>query len=177
MAAPAYDTADMTPAGLVFTTVVSDEAHVRVRPVSAFPSASTMLIDGDCSAPGSSRTLSKANETRETGTGITAIAAEPVFPSLDAEMVTVDGLPPRFIPAATTPVALTVAMVLSEDAHEISRPVSALPLLSSVAADRVVVAPLATVIAVGETETDATAAGSVGLEQERSAQAMAGINR
>jgi hypothetical protein len=136
-----------------------------------------MLREGELIVFGSKRTLSTANETRDTGTGVTETVPEPVLPSLEAEMVTVTGLPPRFMPAVTPPVAVTAAAATSDDVHETNRPVNTCPLPSKVVATSVVIAPLAIVIAVGETETDATAAGSVGLEQERRAQAIAGINR
>lgn len=85
----------------------------------------------------------------------TVTVAVPDFPSLVAVMLAVPAATP-----VTTPDVVTVAMCVSDDDHATTRPESALPFASSVAAVNVADAPIATWELAGVTTTVATGAGA-----------------
>src|SRR5256712_3185176 len=87
--------------------------------------------------------------------GVTVTAAVPVLPSLVAVIVTG---PPGTTPV-TSPLAFTLAIVLSLDCHVITRPVNGLPFASLGVAVSCAVPPAATLAVAGVTVTDATGAG------------------
>src|SRR5690348_16834887 len=89
---------------------------------------------------------------------VTVIVAVPLCPSLVAVMVAV----PAPI-AVTTPDVVTVATAPLLVDHVMARPVSVLPLASSVAAESVTVPPTDSDLLPGVTTTDATGVGAGGV--------------
>src|SRR5690349_5672669 len=83
---------------------------------------------------------------------VTVTAAEPLWPSLVAVIVTG---PPALTPV-TSPLALTLAVVLSLDCHVITRPDNGLPFASLSVAVSCCVWPAWILAEVGLTVTDAT---------------------
>jgi hypothetical protein len=98
---------------------------------------------------------------------LTVIELVPVFPSLEAVMVT----GPPALTAVTRPFASTVAAALFDD-HVMRRPVSTLPPASLVTADSCCVLPTTTVADGGLTVTLATAGGGTGLTVIRGVLAL-----
>src|SRR5437870_6922135 len=85
----------------------------------------------------------------------TVTAAVPLWPSLVAVIVTG---PPALTPV-TSPLALTLAVVLSLDCQVITRPDNGLPFASLGVAVSCTVPPVATLVVAGVTVTDATGTG------------------
>jgi len=84
-------------------------------------------------------TVGGVTVTVATGTGMTFIVAEPVFPSTVAVIVAVP-----IATAVTTPVCDTVAMPVLSEFHERGRPVRTFPLTSFNVATSVTVCPITT---------------------------------
>jgi hypothetical protein len=152
------------PLELTVSTAVLLEIHVTVRAVSRPPLASLVVAVNCCVPPTIMGVTGAETVTAATGAGVTVIVAFPLFPSLVALILAVPSAT-----AVTTPWASTVATAVLFEAQVIVRPVSVLPLASSVVAVACEV-PTA-VIDVGEraTVTVATGAGftmivGVGLE-------------
>jgi hypothetical protein len=93
--------------------------------------------------------------TEATGTGVTVIEEDPVFPSLVAFIVA----EPTAC-AVTSPFASTDAIVGSVDNQDTPRPVSVAPLASFVVAVSCCVEPMVTLAEGGFTDTVATGTGA-----------------
>src|SRR6267378_4664679 len=93
--------------------------------------------------------------TEATGTAVTVTLAEPLCPSLVAVIVTG---PPAAAPV-TSPVPLTLAIVVLLDCQVITRPANGLPFASFGVAVSWTVAPTATLAEAGVTVTEATGTG------------------
>jgi len=111
--------------------------------------------------------LDDAGDTDTDATAIWAgavivIAAEAVCPSLEAVTDTLPAATP-----VTSPELKTVAIPVLLEPHPIARPVSTLPLASSVTADSCTDAPVCRPALVGETDTDATGIGAGALTVRR----------
>jgi hypothetical protein len=87
----------------------------------------------------------------------TVITAEPVIPS---DVAVITPLPPAT--AATTPAAVTVAVLMLLDAHVTVRPASTLPDASVATADNCVVAPADVSVTVGGVTTIVATGGGLG---------------
>jgi hypothetical protein len=147
-------TAVTSPLALTVALVASDVAHVTARPESVLPLASSVVAVSCCVLPTPRVAAAGVTVTLATGGGDTVMVEVPVFVSLVAVIV---ALP--VATAVTSPLALTVALVASDVAHVTTRPVSVLPLASSVVAVSCCVAKMASVAVVGATVTLATGIG------------------
>src|SRR2546421_3890536 len=142
-----------SPVPVTVATGVLLLAHVTERPVRMLPLASRRVALSCTVCPAG--TLADAGLTvpDATGTPLTVMLAVPLWPSL----VAVRLAPPAATPV-TSPLLLTVAIVLSLDDQLIARPVKGLPLASRGVAVSCTVCPIATVPELGVTVTAATGA-------------------
>jgi len=120
--------------------------------VRTLPCASFVVAVSGVVCPRYTFAVAGATVTVATGTGVTVIAAVPLWPSLVAVIVTG---PPAATPV-TTPVALTVATAGLELVQVTVRPVSTFPPASRVVAVRGSVLPAWTEPVAGATVTLAT---------------------
>src|SRR5207302_1390380 len=137
----------------VITVGVLD-VHATGRPVKGLPLASlsvtfSWMVPWSGSVAGAGLTTTVA-----TGTSVTVAAAVPAFPSLVAVIVAVPAATPF-----TSPLLLTVAILVLLLAHVTVRPVSAVPAESFGVAVSCAVAPTDTLGAAGATATEATGIG------------------
>jgi hypothetical protein len=147
-------TALTTPCAETVATNVLLELHDTARPVSTAPFASS-VIAAACAVPTAVMEFGvRVTVTEATGTGITVMEEDPVFPSLVALIV---AEPTTW--AVTSPFRSTVAIVLSVDDQVTARPVSVLPLTSFVVAVSCCMAPTITLGMAGFTVTVATGTG------------------
>jgi hypothetical protein len=141
------------------------ELQVTTRPVSTLLLASRVTADSCTDAPTWRLAVAGDTDTDATGTGagaLTAIAAEPVCPSLDA---VIDTLPAAA--AVTSPEPETVAIPVFPEVQLITRPVSTLLLASRVTADSCADAPTCRLALAGDTDTDVTGIGTGALTLRR----------
>src|SRR2546426_881420 len=122
MVAEPVATAVTTPLGLTVATAGASLAHVTERPVSVSPLAPLSVAVNCGVAPTGRLSLAGATVTEATGTGVTVIAAVPLWSSLVAVIVA-----EPVATAVTTPLALTVATAGALLAHATGRPVSVSP--------------------------------------------------
>src|SRR6266446_1416863 len=137
------------------------DAHATARPVSVVPLASlsvtfSWMVPWSGSVAGVGLTT-----TVVTGTSVSVTAALPAFPSLVAVLVAVPAATPF-----TSPLLLTVAILVLLLAHVTVRPVSALPPESFGVAMSCTVCPTWGLAVAGETATEATGAGAGGVQGE-----------
>ena len=126
--------------------------HSTVRPESSWPAASR-VVAVSCTVPASAMLAVGGDTlTDATGGGSTVTVATADFPPALAAMRTEPGATP-----VTTPSPETVAMPGSSVFQNTCGPESGFPSAPSTVTVRVVVAPIATVSALGEMSTDATA--------------------
>src|SRR5689334_24095499 len=125
------------------------------RPVSGLPFAS-LGVAVSCTVPVIA-TFAELGDTvtEATGASVTLTVAVPLLPSLVAVIVTG---PPAPTPV-TSPLELTLAIVLSLDCQVITRPVNGLPFASLGVAVSCTVPPVATLAVAGVTVTDDTGTG------------------
>src|SRR2546426_637089 len=95
-------------------------AHVTVRPVSTLPLASLVVAINFTVCPTCTVAVAGDTVTEATGTGLTVMAAVPLWPSLVAVMMTG---PPTATPV-TRPLPFTVARAGELLAHATGRSVS-----------------------------------------------------
>jgi hypothetical protein len=122
-------TALTTPCAETVATNVLLELHVTARPVNTPPLASSVVAAAWDVPTAVIEFGVRDTVTDATGTGITVIEEDPVFPSLVALIV---AEPSAWV--VTSPFRSTVAIVLSVEDHVTCRPVSVVPLASFVAA-------------------------------------------
>src|SRR5207247_1170946 len=128
--------------------------HTIVRPESGLPFASFGVAVSCTAWPVCTLAEAGLTATEATGTLVTVIAAEPLYPSLAAVIVAAPGLTP-----VTIPLADTVATPLLPLDQVTVRPVSGLPLASFGVAASCTVCPTDTLADAGLMLTDATGAG------------------
>src|SRR5438132_271490 len=128
-------------------------AHVTERPVRMLPLASRRVAVSCCVCPAGPLAEAGLTVADATGTPLTVMLAVPLWPSLVAVMVTDPAVTP-----VTSPLLLTVAIVLSLDDQLIARPVKGLPLASRGVAVSCTVPVIAMFAALGDTVTAATGA-------------------
>jgi hypothetical protein len=138
----------------VFDTVATAELlddHVTVRPVSVAPLASVSVAVSCCVCVAEIFEDGGATATLATGSGVTVTVAMPLFPPVDAVIVTV---PLSFAPVAETrPVFETVATLGLLDVQVTVRPASTVPPPSLTVAVSCCVCVALIVDEVGATET------------------------
>src|SRR6266576_894180 len=144
-----------SPLLLTVATVVLFEAHVTVRPVKTLPFASLRVAVSCTVWPAGTLAEGGVTVTEATGAPATVMLAVPLWPSLVAVMVTDPAVTP-----VTSPLPLTVAIVLSLDCQLMARPVNGLPFASRGVAVSCTVCPCSTLTEAGVTVTAAT--GTVG---------------
>src|SRR6266550_4426120 len=144
-----------SPLLLTVATVVLFEAHVTVRPVKTLPFASLRVAVSCTVWPAGTLAEGGVTVTEATGAPATVMLAVPLWPSLVAVMVTDPAVTP-----VTSPLPLTVAMLLLLDDQLMARPVNGLPLASRGVAVSCTVCPCSTLTEAGVTVTAAT--GTVG---------------
>src|SRR5689334_9130734 len=142
-----------SPLELTLATEVLFDDHVTTRPVRMFPLASLSVAVSCTVWPACTLAEAGVTVTVATGAPATVMLAVPLFPSLVAVMVTVPAATP-----VTSPLLLTVAIVLSLDDQLIARPVNGLPLASLGVAVSCTVPVIATFAELGDTVTEATGA-------------------
>src|SRR3989440_8426334 len=106
-------------------------AHVTVRPVRMVPLASRRVALSCTVWPAGTLADAGLTVTDATGTPLTVMLAVPLWPSLVAVMVTDPAVTP-----ATSPLPLTVAMLLLLDDQLMARPVNGVPFASRRVAGR-----------------------------------------
>src|SRR6266480_2356271 len=129
------------------------DCQVTTRPVNGVPFASLGVAVSCTVLPTATPAVAGATVTDATGTGVTVMAAVPLWPSLVAVMVTDPAVTP-----VTSPLPLTVAMLLLLDDQLMARPVNGLPLASRGVAVSCTVPVIAMFAALGDTVTEATGA-------------------
>src|SRR6266576_1639239 len=142
-----------SPLLLTVATVVLFEAHVTVRPVKTLPFASLRVAVSCTVWPAGTLAEGGVTVTEATGAPATVMLAVPLWPSLVAVMVTDPAVTP-----VTSPLPLTVAMLLLLDDQLMARPVNGLPLASRGVAVSCTVPVIAMFAALGDTVTAATGA-------------------
>src|SRR5947209_14107317 len=141
-----------SPVALTVATAWLALAHVMVRPESGLPLASRGVAVSCTAPPVWSVCDAGDTVTVATGTGVTVMLAVPLLPSLVAVIVA----EPAALPV-TSPLALTVAIVVLLLAHVTTRPDSGVPLPSFGVATSCTVPLTGTLAVAGATSTDATA--------------------
>src|SRR5205807_1299263 len=129
------------------------DCQVTTRPVNGLPFASLGVAVSCTVLPTATPAVAGVTVTDATGTGVTVMAAVPLWPSLVAVIVA----EPATLPV-TSPVPVTVATDVLLLAHVTERPVRMLPLASRRVALSCTVWPVATVPELGVTVTAATGA-------------------
>src|SRR5438132_1181814 len=142
-----------SPLLLTVATVVLFEAHVTVRPVKTLPFASLRVAVSCTVWPAGTLAEGGVTVTEATGAPATVRLAVPLWPSLVAVMVTDPAVTP-----VTSPLPLTVAMLLLLDDQLMARPVNGLPLASRGVAVSCTVPVIGMFAALGDTVTEATGA-------------------
>src|SRR5437016_5514215 len=127
------------------------DCQVTTRPVNGLPFASLGVAVSCTVLPTATPAVAGVTVTDATGTGVTVMAAVPLWPSLVAVIV---AEPATF--AVTSPVPVTVATGVLVLAHVTERPVRMLPLASRRVAVSCCVCPAGTLADAGLTVTDAT---------------------
>src|SRR5437899_6847130 len=127
------------------------DCQVTTRPVNGCPLASLGVAVSCTVLPTATPAVAGVTVTDATGTGVTVMAAVPLWPSLVAVIV---AEPATF--AVTSPVPVTVATGVLVLAHVTVRPVRMLPLASRRVALSCTVWPAGTLADAGLTVTDAT---------------------
>src|SRR5438309_873382 len=143
-----------SPLGEPVATVGVLDVHATGRPVNGLPLASlsvtfSWMVPWSGSVAGAGLTTTVA-----TGTSVTVAAAVPAFPSLVAVIVAVPAATPF-----TSPLLLTVAILVLLLAHVTVRPVSAVPAESFGVALSCAVCPTVRLAVAGATATEATGTG------------------
>src|SRR6266576_638182 len=162
VAVPPSATSVTSPVGDTVITVGVLDVHATGRPVKGLPLASLSVtfswrVPWSGSVAGAGLTTTVA-----TGTSVTVAAAVPAFPSLVAVIVAVPAATPF-----TSPLLLTVAILVLLLAHVTVRPVSAVPPESFGVAVSCAVAPTDTLGAAGLTVTEATGAAAGDVQAPR----------
>ena len=142
------------PAVETVATEVLLEPQVTTRSVTTVPFASFTVIVGVEVPPTNSGILAGARVTLPTGTGVTVMVADPLFPSLVAVIVVVPTAT-----AVTTPDDDTVAVAGVLELHATGRSVTTVPFSSLTDTVKLVVSPVATLAVGGETVTVPTGTG------------------
>src|SRR5881392_3343213 len=127
------------------------DCQVTTRPVNGLPFASLGVAVSCTVLPTSTPAVAGVTVTDATGTGVTVMAAVPLWPSLVAVIV---AEPATF--AVTSPVPVTVATGVLLLDHATGRPVSTVPFASFRVAVSCCVCPTGTLADAGLTVTDAT---------------------
>jgi hypothetical protein len=140
-----------TPDGDTVAIAVLLDAHVMARPVSAFPLASSVAAVSVVVCPTTTAAVEGVTFTDATGAAVTVTVAVPLFPSLDAVIVTDPTLSPL-----TRPVLDTTATDSSLEVQPTSLPCSSAPDASFTLAESCTAPPTATLAVDGETTTDPT---------------------
>jgi hypothetical protein len=154
LAVPA-ESAVTNPPWLTVATSGAELDQTMLRPVRTFPLASVSLAVACAVCPTRIDPALNVTATAATGGGETVNPIDPVFPSLDAAIVTV----PAAI-ALTRPVVETVAIAVFDDVQPTVRPVSTLPDASFSVITTCIVAPTASVVELAESDTVSTGAGA-----------------
>ena len=154
VAVPPSATSVTSPVGDTVITVGVLDVHATGRPVKGLPLASlsvtfSWMVPWSGSVAGAGLTTTVA-----TGTSVTVAAAVPAFPSLVAVIVAVPAATPF-----TSPLLLTVAILVLLLAHVTVRPVSAVPAESFGVAVSCAVCPTVRLAVAGATATEATGIG------------------
>src|SRR2546428_10994194 len=142
-----------SPVPVTVATGVLLLAHVTERPVRMLPLASRRVALSCTVWPAGTLADAGLTVTDATGTPLTVMLAVPLWPSLVAVIVAAPATTP-----VTSPLLLTVAIVLSLDDQPIARPVKGVPLASRGVAVSCDLCPIATVAQLGVTVTAATGA-------------------
>src|SRR5205809_191774 len=129
------------------------DCQVTTRPVNGLPFASLGVAVSCTVLPTATPAVAGVTVTDATGTGVTVMAAVPHSPCLRAVMTAAPAVTP-----VTSPLPLTVAMLLLLDGQLIARPVKGLPLASRGVAVSCTVPVIAMFAALGDTVTAATGA-------------------
>jgi len=132
-------------------TVLFDDDHTIVRPLSSLPPASRVIADACVVAPITTAVAPSDTVTDATGAGTIVTFADALCPSLVAVIAATPALTP-----VTTPVLDTDATVGLELDHVITRPLNMLLAASRSVAVACVVAPTTTAVAASDTLTVAT---------------------
>src|SRR5881396_555345 len=127
------------------------DCQVTTRPVNGVPFASLGVAVSCTVLPTATPAVGGVTVTDATGTGVTVMAAVPLWPSLVAVIV---AEPATF--AVTSPVPVTVATGVLLLDHATGRPVSTVPFASFRVAVSCCVCPTGTLADAGLTVTDAT---------------------
>src|SRR5216117_487972 len=127
------------------------DCQVTTRPVNGVPFASLGVAVSCTVLPTATPAVAGVTVTDATGTGVTVMAAVPLWPSLVAVIV---AEPATF--AVTSPVPVTVATGVLLLDHATGRPVSTVPFASFRVAVSCCVCPTGTLADAGLTVTDAT---------------------
>jgi hypothetical protein len=135
----------------IVATVVDEDAHAIVRPVSTVLSAARTTALSWSVAPASTEGLAGSIVTDATGGGVTVTVVEPERPSIVAVICALPVARP-----VTSPVFETSAMVVVLDDQTAVLPEIDCPLSSSATAWSCTVAPTATLGVSGDTRTDET---------------------
>src|SRR6266550_4179727 len=154
VAVPPSATSVTSPVGDTIITVGVLDVHATGRPVKGLPLASLSVtfswrVPWSGSVAGAGLTTTVA-----TGTSVTVAAAVPAFPSLVAVIVAGPAATPF-----TSPLLLTVAILVLLLAHVTVRPVSAVPAESFGVAVSCAVCPTVRLAVAGATATEATGIG------------------
>jgi hypothetical protein len=147
-------TALTTPCAETVATNVLLELHDTARPVSTAPFTSSVTAAAWAVPTAVIEFGVRDTVIDSTGTAITVMVVDPVFPSLVA-LVVADPI----ARAVTSPFTSTDAIALSVDDQVTPRPVSVLPVTSLVVAVSCCVAPTITLGLAGLTLTVATGTG------------------
>src|SRR6266550_698112 len=129
------------------------DCQVTTRPVNGLPFASLGVAVSCTVLPTATPAVAGVTVTDATGTGVTVMAAVPLWPSLVAVIV---AEPATLV--VTSPLLLTVATVVLFEAHVTVRPVKTLPFASLRVAVSCTVPVIAMFAALGDTVTAATGA-------------------
>src|SRR5256886_3038970 len=161
VAVPPSATSVTSPVGDTVITVGVLDVHATGRPVKGLPLASlsvtfSWMVPWSGSIAGAGLTTTDA-----TGTSVTVTAALPAFPSLVAVIVAVPAATPF-----TSPLLLTVAILVLPLVHVTVRPVNAAPAESFGVALSCAVCPTWGLAVAGETATEATGARAGGVQAE-----------
>src|SRR5438046_3094623 len=133
------------------------DCQVTTRPVNGLPFASLGVAVSCTVLPTATPAVAGVTVTDATGTGVTVMAAVPLWPSLVAVIV---AEPATLV--VTSPLLLTVATVVLFEAHVTVRPVKTLPFASLRVAVSCTVWPAGTLAEGGATVRAATGAPATG---------------
>jgi hypothetical protein len=156
---PEYVDAVTVPVASTIATAGSEVDHTTERSVNVLPDPSSNIALKLCRCPTTTCSALGVTVICVTGAGRTVSVALAVLPSLVAVMVTDLSTLPVYEVAATSPLAVTVAISGAEVDHSRRRPVRALPVPSRGSADNCRVAPTTKVALDGVRRMVATPAG------------------